>query len=227
MAAVTQGNSARRSTISGDQPIDAENRRPAPGGRKRDHTRDGDILDAALAVLADVGYPDMTMDMVALRARAGKATVYRRWSSKADLVMDAVARMKQDQVDVARLPDTGSLRGDFVGLISSETIVEEGHKLDITAGLVSMLSQNPVLADLVNETIHEPWVAVNRLFIERAVARGEVSADVDIETADRLIPSMAAYRVLIQRKPVDRDFFLSLIDGLLLPALGNAPAMPR
>ena len=227
MTAVTQGDSARRSTISGDQPIDAEDQHPARGGRKRDHTRDGDILDAALAVLAEVGYPDMTMDMVAVRAKAGKATVYRRWSSKADLVIDAVARMKQRQVDLSRLPDTGTLRGDLVGLISSETIVEEGHKLDITAGLVSMLSQNPVLADLVNETIHEPWVAVNRLFIERAVARGEVSTDADIEMAARVIPSMAACRVLIQRRPVDLDFFVSLIDGLLLPALGNASAMPR
>lgn len=224
---MTQDNPARRSATSGDRPVDAENQRPARGGRKRDHRRDGDILDAALAVLAEVGYPDMTMDMVAVRAKAGKATVYRRWSSKADLVMDAVARMKQRQVDVARLPDTGSLRGDFVGLISSETIVEEGHKLDVTAGLVSMLSQNPVLADLVNDAIHEPWVDANRIFIQRAVARGEVSADADIETASRVIPSMAAYRVLIQRRPVDRAYFVSLIDGLLLPALGNASAMQR
>ena len=64
-------------------------------GRKRDHTRDPEILDAALDVLAETGYDGMTIDMVAARAKAGKATLYRRWPSKAELVIDAVACMKQ------------------------------------------------------------------------------------------------------------------------------------
>ena len=63
-------------------------------GRKRDHTRDPEILDVALDVLAETGYDGMTIDMVATRAKAGKATLYRRWPSKADLVLDAVACMK-------------------------------------------------------------------------------------------------------------------------------------
>ncbi|MGI8475910.1 MAG: TetR family transcriptional regulator, partial [Thermomicrobiales bacterium] len=65
-----------------DRPIDAEERQLPRVGRKRDHTRDAAILAAALVVLAEVGYAGMTMDMVAVRAKAGKATVYRRWSSK-------------------------------------------------------------------------------------------------------------------------------------------------
>ena len=63
-------------------------------GRRRDHSRDPEILDAAIDVLAETGFDGMTIDMVAARAKAGKATIYRRWPSKADLVLDAVACMK-------------------------------------------------------------------------------------------------------------------------------------
>ncbi|HEV7622960.1 MAG TPA: helix-turn-helix domain-containing protein, partial [Amnibacterium sp.] len=73
-------------------------------GRKRDHTRDPEILTAAIDVLAEVGYERMTVDMVAARAKAGKATLYRRWPSKADLVIDAVARMTKGDIDYADLP---------------------------------------------------------------------------------------------------------------------------
>ena len=69
-------------------------------GRKRDHTRDPEILDAALDVLAETGYDGMTIDMVAARAKAGKATLYRRWSSKTELVLDAVACMKSSDLDL-------------------------------------------------------------------------------------------------------------------------------
>ena len=68
--------------------------------------------------------------------------------------------------------------------------------------------------------IVEPRVAVNRLFLQRAIERGEISADCDVETLALLSPSMASYRVLIERKPVDRDFLIALIDGVILPAVG-------
>jgi len=205
-----------------DRPIDAKDRQLARVGRKRDHTRDAAIRDAALEVLAEVGYAGMTMDMVAVRAKAGKATLYRRWPSKAELLIDAVAGMKRSQVDLDRLPDTGTLRGDLVGLIKPQSIIEAQHKLKVMAGLTSLLSHDPRLADAVNAAIHEPWVDAYRVLFQRAVDRGEIPVPADIETLLHVVPSMAAFRVLIQRKPVDRDFLVSLIDGLLLPALRPA-----
>ena len=97
-------------------------------GRKRDHTRDPEILDAALDVLAETGYDGMTIDMVAARAKAGKATLYRRWPSKAELVIDAVACMKAGDLDLDDLPDTGTLRGDLVAMIRPPT-----HRRDASA----------------------------------------------------------------------------------------------
>ncbi|WP_029947263.1 TetR/AcrR family transcriptional regulator [Leifsonia aquatica] len=196
---------------------------PAPAtklGRKRDHTRDPEILDAALDVLAETGYDRMTIDLVAARAKAGKATVYRRWASKADLVIDAVACMKKGDIDFDALPDTGTLRGDLVAMMKPHTIVDAEKKLQIMAGLVSMLANDPGLADAVNEAIVEPRASVNRIFLRRAVERGEIPADADIEKLALIAPAMASYRVLILRKPVDREFLLSVMDDVLLPAVG-------
>lgn len=189
-------------------------------GRKRDHTRDPEILEAALDVLAETGYDRMTVDMVAARAKAGKATVYRRWASKAELVVDAVACMKRVDVDSEALPDTGTLRGDLVAMMRPHTIVDGEKKLRVMAGLVSMLAENPELADAVNAAIVEPRASINRIFLRRAVERGEIPADCDIEQLALLTPSMAAYRVLVLRRPVDRHFLLRVIDDILLPAVG-------
>jgi AcrR family transcriptional regulator len=189
-------------------------------GRKRDHTRDPEILDAALEVLAETGYDGMTMDMVAARAKAGKATVYRRWTSKSELVLDAVACMKKVDVDPAKIPDTGTLRGDLIAMIKTPSIEDNEKKLRIMAGLISMLSRSPELTEAANRAIVEPRASINRLIMRRAINRGEIAADCDIETLALISPSMAAYRVLILRKPVDREFLVTLIDSVILPAVG-------
>lgn len=193
-------------------------------GRKRDHTRDADILDAALEVLAETGYDRMTMDMVAARAKAGKATVYRRWASKGELVVDAIACMKKNDIDFDHLPDTGTLRGDLVAMVKPHAIEDGERKLQIMAGLTSMLARDPDLVDAVTAAIVEPRASLNRLFMRRAIERGEIPADTDVETLAMLVPSMTAYRVLILQQPLDRAYLLSLIDGVLLPAVGIRPA---
>ncbi|GAA2753474.1 TetR/AcrR family transcriptional regulator [Amnibacterium kyonggiense] len=195
-------------------------------GRKRDHTRDPEILDAALDVLAETGYDAMSMDLVAARAKAGKATLYRRWPSKADLVIDAVTCMKQAQSRIEDLPDTGTLRGDLVALIRPHSMEEAERKMRVMGAVVSMLSRDPGLADAVNEAITEPRARLNRALIERAIARGEVSPRVDVDTVAHISPSMVAYRTLVQRKPVDREYLISLIDGVVLPALGLPAGAP-
>jgi AcrR family transcriptional regulator len=201
--------------------LDTDTAVPTPKlGRKRDHTRDPEILDAALEILAETGYDGMTIDMVAARAKAGKATLYRRWPSKAELVIDAVACMKKGDLDPAHLPDTGTLRGDLIAMIKPHSIEEGEKKLQIMAGLTSMLSRAPELSAAANAAIVEPRAAVNRIFMQRAIDRGEIPPDCDIDTLSLISPSMAAYRVLILRKPVDREFLVSLIDGVLMPAVG-------
>lgn len=210
----------RSKTIQRAQLAEAGDGPPARLGRKRDPSRDGVILEAAVHVLAEAGYVGMTMDMVATRAGAGKATLYRRWPSKTDLVLDAVTRMKRGQAALDQLPDTGTIRGDLLVLFEPQSAEEAEHRLSVMAGLASMLAHDPVFTEIGDAAIIEPWADASRVLIERGIERGEVAAAVDIETLSRLIPSMAISRALVQRKPADREFLVELIDGVLLPALG-------
>lgn len=204
-----------------------ESTEPSPKlGRKRDHTRDPEILQAALDVLAEEGYEGMTIDMVAARARAGKATLYRRWASKGELIIDAVACMKKGDLEFSQLPNTGTLRGDLVAMIKPHSMEDGERKLKVMAGLSSMLSRTPELAEAANAAIVEPRAAANRFLMRRAMNRGEIAADSDIETLALIAPSMTAYRVLVLHKTVDREFLISLIDGVLMPALGITPDRP-
>jgi AcrR family transcriptional regulator len=189
-------------------------------GRRRDHTRDPEILEAALDVLAEVGYDGMTIDMVAARAKAGKATLYRRWPSKAELVIDAVACMKTTDPAAPEIPDTGTLRGDLMGMIKPQSIDDAERKLKVMSGLVSMLSRSPELAETAYQAITDPRARVTRMFLQRAIDRGEIPATTDIETLSLVSASMASYRTLMLRKPVDREFLVSVIDGVILPAVG-------
>ena len=189
-------------------------------GRKRDLSRDPEILEAALDVLAETGFERMTIDEVATRARAGKATLYRRWPSKAELVIDAVACMKRGAYDLSALPDTGTLRGDLIAMIKEPSIADAQRKMQVMAGIVSMLSKSPELADVAEEALVAPRRAANRVLIERAIARGEVSADVDIDLIASVGSAMVAQRLLVERKPVTRGFLVSIVDAIVLPALG-------
>ncbi|HWH26200.1 MAG TPA: TetR/AcrR family transcriptional regulator [Pseudolysinimonas sp.] len=192
-------------------------------GRKRDHTRDAEILEATLDVLAETGYDGMTIEMVAARARAGKATVYRRWPSKPELVLDAVAGMKATAVDLDALPDTGTLRGDLLALIKAPTLRESEHKLKIMTGIISMIARNPEFAAATRAVLVEPRVSANRILFRRALDRGEISPDADIDRLCMVGPAMVAFRVLVLQQPVTREFMLSIIDGIVLPAAGVRP----
>lgn len=204
----------------------AEPTEPTRLGRKRDHTRDPEILSCALDVLAEEGYDGMTIDAVAVRAKAGKATLYRRWASKSELVVDAVACMKNGDPAVDSPPDTGTLRGDLIAMIRPHSIEDGEKKLKVMAGLASMLARAPELADAVSAAIVEPRARINRMLFQRAVDRGEISVECDIDTLSMISPSMVAYRTLILKKPVDRAFLVSVIDGVLLPAVGLRPRNP-
>src|ERR1700733_8825998 len=90
---------------------EGDGRAPRPTG-PRAEAREQAILDAALELLMEVGYDRLSIDALAERARAGKATIYRHWSGKAQIVAEAVRRLKADALTVA--VDTGSLRGDLI-----------------------------------------------------------------------------------------------------------------
>ena len=202
-------------------PLDLVEQAASPRvGRPMDATRDDDILNAALDILAEVGYDGMTIDMVAARARAGKATLYRRWPSKTELVIDAVACMKNKDIDFDSLPDTGTLRGDFIAMMKAHTIKDGAQKMQVMAGLVSLIARNPELAEAARAAVIAPRAEINRRFLQRAIDRGEIRADIDIPFIASISPSMVTYRTMMLGKPVDREYLIQILDNVVLPAVG-------
>jgi AcrR family transcriptional regulator len=203
-------SSGKPATASGD-------RRRAKVGRKRDAARDGVILDAALTVLAEQGYEGMTIDMIAAEAGMARATVYRRWATKADLVLEAVSRMSNSDVDLASLPDTGSLRGDMTAMILPLDDQQQQIRIQAMVGLLSLAKADQRLTGAAVGAGIGPWVEASRVLMQRAVDRGEYPP-ADIDTLAEIIPMMCVSRA-VQRLPITREFSLALVDGVIIPAL--------
>ena len=103
-----------KAVYPGDGPERAPGR-DGSGGRPRDDAREQAILDAAIDLVAEIGYDAMSIEAVAARAKSSKATIYRRWPGKAELVAEAMRR--RSRAGPRGLPDTGSLRGDLLALV--------------------------------------------------------------------------------------------------------------
>jgi hypothetical protein len=128
--------------------------------------------------------------------------------------------MKRTDLESATIPDTGTLRGDLIAMIKPPTIQEGERKLRVMAGLASMISRSPELADAAREAIVAPRIELNRMFLQRAVDRGEIPADTDIDLVATISPAMVSYRALMLGIPATREFLVALIDGVILPAAG-------
>lgn len=191
--------------------------RPGPG-RPRDHSRDALLLQATLAVLAESGYDGLTIDKVAGRVGAGRATVYRRWPTKADLVLDAVRGLSGADVGLDSLPDTGCLRQDLVAMVLPQSEDEQQYRMRILAAVAALsLAEEPRLAEAATAASVGPWITAIEALVQRAVDRGEFPT-ADVATLAQVIPMMCLARA-VTRQPITREFSLNLVDGVLLPAL--------
>jgi AcrR family transcriptional regulator len=178
--------------------------------------REGEILDATVEVVAELGYDRLTMDAVATAAKASKATLYRRWSSKAELVVDAVTRAKGCPVpdDV----DTGSLRGDLIAVSCEDEGFTAELPMSVMAGLLTALHRDRDLQTAFQERFLAPRIAAMNRIYDRAVQRGEIAADVDIELLARTMPAMIIHHSFILGLTPDDDLVVRVIDNVLLPA---------
>ena len=190
---------------------------PSPG-RPRDTALDASILRAAMELLGEAGIHAVTMDAVAQRAGAGKASLYRRWKSKDELLADALTLHSPIDVEV----DTGSLRDDLIGIYA--------HYY----GLGNHVMQAAVQEMLGNVRQHMAWtekVAPERLtarrakvraLVERAVARGEIAPPDDMDLLLDLVPAMILYRYYTRSQKVTRASIARFVDGLLMPLAQKA-----
>jgi AcrR family transcriptional regulator len=189
-------------------PTPPETRRKA--GRPRDPDVHDAILRATAELLGEAGYANLSIEGVAQRAEVGRPSIYRRWPSKLQLVEELMREVSAS----APLPDTGSLRGDLLALYRLY-----GRNLDTPGG--------PIIPGLVAEAMHDAELAtimqrytdarrvVAMGVFERAVARGEMRADVDPGMLIDLFSGYFWYLKLIRRVRVKGDAAEQFVDVML------------
>lgn len=206
--------------------VDLARADPAVRGRPYDRTRDPEILGVTLDALAEQEYEQVTVDAIALRAGRAKTTLYRRWPTKVDLVLAAIAAAGRPP-EADDLPDEGSLRADLLAVVDSPWLGGPDRRMAVFAGLTSAARSSTALADAVRTTVTEPYVEVYRALLQRAVDRGLVAPELGrrIPLLAQVIPALASHRLGAARGPVGRAFFVSVVDDVVLPAL-DQPAGP-
>jgi AcrR family transcriptional regulator len=184
--------------------------------------REDEILDATVALVAELGYDRLTMDAVATAAKASKATLYRRWQTKADLVVDAVTRAKRCPMpeDV----DTGSLRGDLISMSCGDGGFKEELPMSVIAGLLTALQRDADLQKAVQERFLGPRFALVNEVYARAVRRGEIAPGVDIQLLATTLPAVIIHHAFILGIEPTDDLILRVIDNVILPAARGSQA---
>ncbi|KMS70570.1 TetR family transcriptional regulator [Streptomyces viridochromogenes] len=182
--------------------------------------REAELYGAVLDLLREVGYDALTMDAVAARTRSSKATLYRQWGGKAELVAKAVRHSKPGGLGLEEI-DTGSLRGDLHALTLRSDDCEMEQNSALMRGLAMAVHGNPDLLQAFREHLVEPEIAEFRRIVQRAVERGEVSAD-NPAAGFMMHMMLGAFvaRTLLDEQPPTQAFLLSYIDAVVLPALG-------
>lgn len=196
---------------------------PARRGRPRSELADRAILRAATQVLAERGLGGMSIEEVASRAGVGKATIYRRWSSRGTLALDAFLAEFQEQQPP---PDTGTLRGDMLAAlrawIRSVTQTSAGAML---AGLIAEAQQDPGLAAAWRERVVEPLRAQHAMMLDRAIKRGDVPAGIDKDVVLDLLFGAAYHRLLHGHRPLNDQFAQRVVDIIVAGVSGQPRAL--
>jgi AcrR family transcriptional regulator len=177
--------------------------------------RETELLDVTLQLLQEHGYDRLTLDAVAARARASKATVYRRWPSKAELVL---AAFMEGCRQVAVHPDTGTLRGDLLQLgrvISQQTHEQAG----IIRAVLVEISRHPALLDAMQSEFLDQRKALLQEVLRDAVLRGEIDAAAISDELWDLLPGYLIFRSIMPNRPPTDQTVEALIDEVIIPSL--------
>lgn len=188
-----------------DRPVDASPWSP----------REAELLAVTLQLLQQNGYDRLTLDAVAATAQASKATVYRRWPTKAELVLAAfIEGVRQSAVP----PDTGTLREDLLAL--GAIILEQTHRHSGTLRAVLVeISNNPALNDAMQHEFVDQRRAVLLYVLQQAVARGEIDEAAISDELWDVLPGYLIFRSIIQNRPPSKDTVQALVDEILIPSL--------
>ncbi len=180
---------------------------------------DAQLLEATQDLLVEEGFERLTMDALARRCGASKATIYRRWPGKVELVVAAAAALFQPP----QVPDTGDLREDLM-VCGRAYLEQEGRRAQVMASVMSAARHDPVLRAAARDALGAPYGGLFDAVLARAAARGLIADGLDLAMLARVFPAIAYQQVAAQSRLVTEDDVRRVVDGVLLPALAPAPA---
>lgn len=198
-------------------------RTSATRGRPRDPEVDRLISRAALELLGEVGYDRTSIEAVAARSGVAKASIYRRWAGKPELILDAVRA--QEPASEGAPEDTGTLRGDLLAAFPRFLVFSsfENSQAPIITGLIQAMRVNPDLTEYMRSRFISSINHISEIIVERAITRGEVPAAArSLRLFHDIAPSLTMARMLLTYEPVDDQFREELVDTILLPLLKNS-----
>ncbi|MDX2933460.1 TetR/AcrR family transcriptional regulator [Streptomyces ipomoeae] len=180
--------------------------------------RESELYAAVLDLLREVGYESLTMDAIAARTRASKATLYRQWTGKPELV--AMALRHQKPATLAGI-DTGSLRGDLEAAVCQIDDRQVEQDTALMRALLHAVHTHPDLLQALREVLIDPELTGFNALLTRAVERGEIAADTPaLAYVPHMLLGALIAQPLLENKPADSAFLRHYIDAVVLPALG-------
>ena len=183
-------------------------------GRPRDPDMDRAILRAAIELLSEVGYVRVTVAEVARRAGVSKPAIYRRWSQKSQLVVEAMVT----QIRPGKDNDSGSAAGDLVALTDELIDVLTRTPLGrVLPGLVAEMAADPVLAASYRDLIIKPNLRHWRAAVERGIASGELSVDTDVDFVLNALVGPLYFSLLITGEPIAAGYARAAVNLVLAP----------
>ena len=181
--------------------------------------RELEIFEATLQVLDEVGYDLLTMDAVATRAKASKATLYRRWKGKPELVVAAIMAHKGEPA----VPDTGTLRGDLLEAYCGSGGLNDPLAQSIISAVVTAMGRDPEFAEVYRRDFIAPKVATSMSIYERARDRGEVHPDADVTILAPSLAGIVLHRAFLLGEAVTPELVGRVLDEVILPAAKHGP----
>jgi AcrR family transcriptional regulator len=188
--------------------------RRAPDPRRRSERAHTAILDAAAALVGEVGFAKMTMEGIAARAGVGKQTIYRWWPSKAAVVLDAFRR--EAGGEPAPLPDTGDLAADLRVVLRATVDEYNTREVDrINRAFIAEVQHDEDFARAVTEDLLRPNMTAYKDRLLSARDAGEISADADLDVAVELLTGPLYHRWLLRTAPLTHAYVDVLVDMAL------------
>jgi AcrR family transcriptional regulator len=166
-------------------------------------------IAATLAELADGGYSGLSLEKVARRAGVHKTTLYRRWGTREELVLEAMLERAGEHISV---PDTGSLRRDLLELARTAAANAASPEVAAMARAVAAESPGDSRLAAANSRFWAERLALDAVIVERSIERGEVAAETEPRLVIEAVLGPIHLRLLLTGEPVDRSFLEGIVD---------------